>query len=339
VRIVVHGPSLAAHPRLTLAARGLALRGHAVAWLERAGGGARARAEVAIGGGERPAWAALAGWLAGARALVLGLDGSVGRHWSPWQRWCWESLEAAGITEPAVLERLRAEAHDELHRLVAWPEEPAPEAPDVAHPDVDALERLCERTQARRRTRSARRAVFLDRDGTLIAERHYVSRIEDVQLLPGVAEALRLLAASDHALVVVSNQAGVGRGYYPLEAAHATMAELRRRLRREGVELDAIYFCPHPPDAGCECRKPGTLMIREAAANLHLTLRESAIVGDKLTDLAAGWAARTRTVLVRTGYGREEEARLPSEPPPDLVADDLLAAARWLAARPSERSD
>jgi D,D-heptose 1,7-bisphosphate phosphatase len=243
------------------------------------------------------------------------------------------------VTESEAIERLRAEAHADVERLIAWPPEPPPEAPDVTHPDVDALERLCERTLSRRRSRSPRHAAFLDRDGSLVVERNYLSHPGGLELLPHVPEALRLLASTGHALVVASNQAGVGRGYYPLAAAHATMAELRRVLRQEGVELDAIYFCPHAPDAGCDCRKPATGMLRAAAANLHLARRESVSIGDKASDLGAGRAARTRTVLVRTGYGHEEAGRLAPDAAPDHVADDLLQAARWVVASPSERLD
>jgi histidinol-phosphate phosphatase family protein len=183
--------------------------------------------------------------------------------------------------------------------------------------------------------RKSARALFLDRDGTLIVERGYLSDPDGVELLPGVPAALRQLHAAGVALVVVSNQAGVGRGLFPVERAWATMARLRRLLRAEGVELDAIRFCPHAPDAGCHCRKPGPGMLEDACEALHLSPVGSVMAGDRWLDAAAGRAAGGMGVLLRTGYGREEEARIAAgtRPAPDLVLEDLPALAAWVVAR------
>jgi histidinol-phosphate phosphatase family protein len=177
--------------------------------------------------------------------------------------------------------------------------------------------------------------VFLDRDGTLIVERGYLSDPDGVELLPGVAAALRQLHAAGVAIVVVSNQAGVGRGLFPVERAWATMARLRRLLRAEGVELDAVRFCPHRPDEGCRCRKPGTGMLEDASEALHLSPVGSVMAGDRWLDAAAGRAAGGMGVLLRTGYGREEEAKIAAGevPAPDLVLDDLPALAACDPAR------
>ena len=215
-------------------------------------------------------------------------------------------------------------------------EEPPPTEPDVGHPDVERLERACERLVARQRGRAPRAAVFLDRDGTLVVERGYLARSEDIELLPGVAAALRSLQATGFALVVVSNQSGVGRGLFPLSRVFEAMARLRVLLRAEGVELDGVYFCPHRPEAGCGCRKPSAELLRQAAANLGLSLRDSVMLGDKLLDVETGHAAGSRGVLLRSGYGRDEEHRWAAgdgHPAPDLVADDLPAALEWLLER------
>jgi D-glycero-D-manno-heptose 1,7-bisphosphate phosphatase len=220
----------------------------------------------------------------------------------------------------------------ELDRLGLWPEgEPAP-VPDPTHEDTEILERACERALARHRGRAARPAVFLDRDGTLVVERGYLADASELELLPATAPALRRLRAAGHALVVVSNQSGVGRGLFPLSGVHAAMAALRRALRAEGVELDAIYFCPHRPEEGCACRKPGIELLERAADDQVLDLRGSVMIGDKLLDVATGHHAGARGVLVRTGYGRDEEARAGAagEPRPDRVADDLGDAADWV---------
>jgi histidinol-phosphate phosphatase family protein len=173
--------------------------------------------------------------------------------------------------------------------------------------------------------------VFVDRDGTLIAEAGYLSDPDGVVLLPGVAHALRQLRDAGLPVVVISNQAGVGRGRYPLAAAHATMARLRVLLRGHGVELDAVRFCPHAPDAGCACRKPGTRLFAEAAEDLRLSLASSVMVGDKRLDAEAGQAAGGMGLLVRTGYGRQEEAK--EGRAPDAVFDDFAAAAAWILER------
>lgn len=352
MKILVHAGTLGPEDRrMTLAARGLALRGHEVRWrggidepsspVESRRALARTHADVVIGGGLNPGRVALSGWLARAQAMVLALDAARVRTWNHGQRWCWESLESAGVVESGEWEMITTlQGAVDLDRLSAWPDAQTPDRPDPGHPDVELLERLCERVLARRRTRSRRRAVFLDRDGTLVVERGYVGRPDDVELLPHAPEGLRQLAAAGFALVVVSNQSGVARGLYSLESAYATMAALRVLLRRHGVELDAIYFCPHHPDEGCACRKPGVALLEQAADNLALALRESVMVGDKLTDVATGHGARASSVLVRTGYGREEEQRLSSlKCPPDRVCDDLLEVSCWLAGQAETRAE
>jgi D-glycero-D-manno-heptose 1,7-bisphosphate phosphatase len=114
---------------------------------------------------------------------------------------------------------------------------------------------------------------------------------------------------------------------------HEAMARLRRRLRAEGVELDGIYFCPHRPEAGCTCRKPGSLLLERAAEDLGLSLRGSYMVGDKRLDVETGHRVGARGLLVRTGYGRDEEAREGSAiETPDAACDDLPAAAEWILA-------
>jgi D-glycero-D-manno-heptose 1,7-bisphosphate phosphatase len=186
-----------------------------------------------------------------------------------------------------------------------------------------------------------RPAVFLDRDGTLIEEVGYVNHVSRVRLLAGAAEAVRRLRAAGWAVVVVTNQAGVARGYLSPELVEATHAELARQLAAHGTRLDGIYVCPHHPTEGlgplrveCDCRKPRPGLIQRAAAELDLDLVRAAVVGDKPSDVAAAAAVGARGVLVLTGLGRGEwEHRRGAFPvAPDHVADDLLAAADWLLA-------
>ena len=158
-----------------------------------------------------------------------------------------------------------------------------------------------------------------------------------MRLLPGVAAALARLKAAGFPLVVISNQAGVGRGLFPLARVYGAMAQLRRLLRAEGVELDAIYFCPHAPEEGCACRKPKTELIERAADDLLLRAAGSVMIGDKAIDVRTGKAAGIRAVLVATGYGEAERAELGMEEQPDWFVKDLgEAAERLIAAFESE---
>jgi len=295
------------------------------------------RADVVIGSARSPLSTAWLGWKAGAHCMVLALEAERVRHWGPVERWACHSLYTSGLAEPAERDALRAHPGGmELERIGLWSDEPPPPEPDPAHPDTEWLERACERAIARHRGRAPRAAVFFDRDGTLVVERGYLSDPDEIELLPGVAHALRALKAAGYPLVVVSNQSGVGRGLFPLSRVHEAMARLRIALRARGVELDAIYFCPHRPDEGCPCRKPGTALLERAADDLQLALRRSAMVGDKLLDVETAHNAGALGLLVRTGYGRGEEQQIASEgnaPEPDAVCEDVPAATAWILAR------
>lgn len=180
-----------------------------------------------------------------------------------------------------------------------------------------------------------RPAVFVDRDGTLIVDRDYLADPAGVKLIPGAVEALRALREAGYALVVVTNQSGIARGLYTLADYRAVAARLDALLAEAGAGVDGTWFCPHHPDVHgpCACRKPGTGMYREAAARLGLDLAASWYVGDKVTDVLPALELGGQGVLVRTGYGREEE---PALPPGAVAADDLGGAARHiLSARPT----
>jgi D-glycero-D-manno-heptose 1,7-bisphosphate phosphatase len=170
-----------------------------------------------------------------------------------------------------------------------------------------------------------RLVVVLDRDGTINVERHYLSDPDQIELLPGAAAGLRRLRDLGALLVVVTNQSGVGRGYFDearLAAIHERLAAL---LAAEGVTLDAFYHCPHVPEDGCDCRKPEPGMIRKAAAEWAFDPSSAFVVGDKPCDVDLGRSVGAQTLLVRTGYGaRHEEA---GDTNPDHVVNDLAHAA------------
>jgi histidinol-phosphate phosphatase family protein len=181
-----------------------------------------------------------------------------------------------------------------------------------------------------------RRFVVLDRDGTIVVERHYLSDPAELALIPGAGGALRRLAEMDLGLVMITNQSAIGRGLLDaagLDRIHERLTEL---LRDEGVSLDAIYACPHVPEDRCLCRKPGTALLERAARELDFDPAASFVIGDKACDIDLGRRAGSTTLLVESGYGAETA----SDPAvaPDYVVADLGEAAHviegLLAARP-----
>lgn len=180
-------------------------------------------------------------------------------------------------------------------------------------------------------TGSARPAVFVDRDGTLVVEREYLADPEGVLLIEGAVDALKSLRAGEYRLVVVTNQSGIARGLYTEEDYHRVARRLDALLREAGVSVDGTYYCPHHPDYSgpCDCRKPDTGMYERAASELDIDLAASWYVGDKLSDVLPARALGGRAILVRTGYGREAEAAVAADV---AVVDDLAAAARLALA-------
>jgi D-glycero-D-manno-heptose 1,7-bisphosphate phosphatase len=173
-----------------------------------------------------------------------------------------------------------------------------------------------------------RRFVLLDRDGTLIVERHYLSEPAQVALLPNAAEGLRQMREMGLGLVVITNQSGIGRGFFDevrLQQIHARMSEM---LAEAGLVLDGLYFCPHTPDDNCACRKPRIGLIEVAAKELGFDPAACFMIGDKTCDIEMGQRAGATTLLVRTGYGKEQASSM--DTPPDYIVDDLLDAAQTI---------
>jgi D-glycero-D-manno-heptose 1,7-bisphosphate phosphatase len=177
------------------------------------------------------------------------------------------------------------------------------------------------------------RAIFLDKDGTLIDDVPYNVNPARITLLPGVAEGLRCLHGAGYRLIVVSNQSGVARGYFREEALRAVEDRLRGLLAEAGVPLDGFYYCPHHPDGlapgyavDCDCRKPAPGLILRAAADFGIDLNRSWLAGDILNDVEAGRRAGCRTVLIDNGH-ETEWAFSPQRLPHHLAADLREAAA------------
>jgi len=182
-----------------------------------------------------------------------------------------------------------------------------------------------------------KRAVFLDRDGVIVEQTEgYVNRPEDLVFVPRAPEAIARLNACGLPVVVATNQAGVAKGFLTLATLDAIHDRLREELAARGARLDAIYACPHFPEAtipefaqDCDCRKPGTGMLEQAARELGLNLETSYLVGDMTADLLAGKRAGCRTILVKTGFGGSDGRY---EVEADLVASDLFAAVDLILA-------
>ena len=162
-----------------------------------------------------------------------------------------------------------------------------------------------------------RRAVFLDRDGTINVEKNYLHKIEDFEFIPGSPEAIKKLKDAGFLVIVVSNQAGIGRGYFDEEAVTKLHQHIQDELAAIGTAIDAFYFCPHHPEEGlgdykvaCDCRKGSPGMLLQAARDHDIDLEKSFMVGDKLADIEAGKRAGCKSILVLTGYG-EATARDP----------------------------
>lgn len=170
------------------------------------------------------------------------------------------------------------------------------------------------------------KAVFVDRDGTLIEEVDFLSRVEDLRFFPFTGEAIRILRESGFLIIVVTNQSGVGRGIFDESAMHEIHGKIQTELPEK---LDRFYFCPHLPDAGCDCRKPRPGMIEAACADFAIDLENSWMIGDKAIDVETGFNANIKTALVLTGYGPKALEAL--ERKPDLVAENLLEAAKRIA--------
>jgi D-glycero-D-manno-heptose 1,7-bisphosphate phosphatase len=183
----------------------------------------------------------------------------------------------------------------------------------------------------------ARPAVFLDRDGTLLEEAGYLDRLERLVFFPYAIDAVRLLNRSGLAVVVVTNQAGIARGIVKESFVAEAHNHITQRLAAGGASVDAFYYCPHHPDAvlpqfrqACDCRKPKPGMLTRAAADLDLDLVRSFAVGDRWHDLEAGQQVGARTLLVRTGYGRTEEAAPARAVQASAIVDNVMEAVSWI---------
>jgi len=176
------------------------------------------------------------------------------------------------------------------------------------------------------------RFVVLDRDGTIIVERNYLSDPDQVELLPNAIAGLRAMRNQGLGLVIVTNQSGIGRGYFDEARLSRIHERLHGMFQEADLTVDGVYYCPHTPDDDCACRKPRPGLIEQAAQDLHFRPADCVVIGDKACDIQLGQRVGATTILVRTGYGEQELKKL--DPPPDAVVADLAEAAAFLAPSP-----
>jgi D-glycero-D-manno-heptose 1,7-bisphosphate phosphatase len=183
------------------------------------------------------------------------------------------------------------------------------------------------------------RGIFLDRDGTLIEEAGYLDRLDRIRLFPYTIDAVRLLNRAGLAVIVVSNQSGVARGFFDEAFVDQTHAHLSKMLASGGAAVDAFYYCPHHPEGqvaafrrACDCRKPQPGLLERAVRDRGIDLTQSFVVGDRTNDVETGRAVGARSLLVRTGYGNEHEAAARERGA--VVVDNLISAVAWILQQP-----
>ena len=182
------------------------------------------------------------------------------------------------------------------------------------------------------------RAVFLDRDGTIIEEKEYLSDPERIVLFPGAAQALNRLQDAGFKLLIVTNQSGIGRGYYTVEDMHRVNTRLAAELERHGVRFEKIYFAPEAPEQPSRGRKPSPQFLFDARDEFGIDLSQSYMIGDKLIDLECGWNAGVKgSILVRTGHGAKREGVDVQKAGRANVVNSLAEAAEWILAEQEPR--
>lgn len=291
----------------------------------------------AIAAGEERLWHAARSMHArGHEVTVLAPPGAGQTSHFPVHEGAWGGTHAAYTAGRILAERhveLAVAEDAKLLGLLRWAQKlhPTVGISGVGEAGGETVERELEAVRAAHRAYG--RAVFLDRDGTLMPEVGALGRPEAVRLMPGVGQALRALSAARYELVVVSNQSAIGRGVVTAEQVLEVNAALRRVLRAEGVELSAIFVCPHRPEDGCDCRKPLPGMLLEAATLLGLTRSRSWLIGDSTRDTGAAAAAGVRAILLDSGWGGGDPAA-PGATPIPFRARDIVAAARLILSPP-----
>ncbi len=171
------------------------------------------------------------------------------------------------------------------------------------------------------------KAVFLDRDGTLIEEVNFLNKVEDLCFFTYTNEAVKLLKTNGFLVIVLTNQSGIGRGIFAESAVHNIHNAIQNHLTEK---IDSFYFCPHLPNEGCNCRKPNLGMIELACKDFEIDLENSWMIGDKILDVELGFNANIKTALVKTGYGEKDQTKLSRKP--NLIEKSLIDVVKLIVS-------
>jgi len=174
------------------------------------------------------------------------------------------------------------------------------------------------------------KAVFLDRDGVINVDKEYVHKIEDFDFIPRAIDALKILSKTNFKIIIVTDQSGIGRGYYTVKDYNAVTEYMLSEFNKNNIRIDEIYYCPHHPEENCECRKPNKKLILNAEKSFNLDLEKSYIIGDKTKDIMLGKNAGCKTIAVKTGKGGNDGE---FDVKPDFIADDLSDAVNIILSK------
>lgn len=178
---------------------------------------------------------------------------------------------------------------------------------------------------------SKKKVVFLDRDGTINEDVPYLADEKKFKFLPGVVKGLRILKDKGFLVFVISNQSGVGRGYIPLENLKKIHKTMEEEMKANDVTVDGVFYCPHLPEDKCDCRKPETKLFRRAIEGIDTDIKNSYVIGDKISDMEAGKSLGCKTILVLTGEGEDSRKKVEAGLVKlDLIADNFMEAVNWI---------
>ena len=174
------------------------------------------------------------------------------------------------------------------------------------------------------------KAVFIDRDGTINVNVEYLNTPDNFQIYPGVAEGIKLLQDNGYKIIVITNQSGIARGYFSEETLDMIHEKMKNELSNKGASIDAIYFCPHHPEDGCNCRKPNIGLFKKAIKDFDVDPMHSFIIGDRMLDVEAGFKIGLKTVLVPEDKEKVEKEMMESKIKPDYVCEDFYSGIKWI---------
>ncbi len=178
----------------------------------------------------------------------------------------------------------------------------------------------------------SRPAIFLDRDGTIVHDKpgHYLIGEKLLKLYKAAPKALKLFKKMEYLLIILTNQSGIARNYMTLEKSKKINLHLCGKLKKMGIEIEGIYFCPHSPQDNCSCRKPQLGLAKEALSNHNINLSNSFMIGDKISDIKLGQNLKIKTIFLKTGHGRSQILKYGKKIKADYTAKDILSAAKWI---------